>query len=64
VIGMNRSTGQICIMAAEADLDEVFSIRRTILKENPRVTVAVNLMDAHFYIFEKWIIDFLKERKE
>jgi len=64
VIGWDKSSGQLCLLSSEADLDEEFTLRKVILNEHPRVTVATNLQDAHFYILEKWIVDFLKEKEE
>ena len=47
------------MLASEADLDDSLDIRRTVLREHPRVAVHTKLLDAHFYIFDKWVCDFI-----
>ena len=31
------------------------------MREHPNLKVFSNLMDAHFYIFEKWVVDFIAQ---
>lgn len=56
-----KSNGQLCYLSSEADLEEKeeVSLKRSILQEHPSMTIHTNLVDAHFYIFEKWICDFV-----
>lgn len=35
------------------------TVRRSLMIEHPRISVFTNLIDAHFYIFESWVLDFL-----
>jgi translation initiation factor eIF-2B subunit gamma len=51
--------GQICYWSSDADLDEDITIKRPVLQEHPNFKVYSNLTDAHFYIFEKWVVDFI-----
>ena len=46
-------------MASAADLDETATLRRSLLMEHPHINIHTNLVDAHFYIMEKWVIDFV-----
>ena len=58
----NNTAGQLCLLSAEADLGgEEITLRRTVLKEHPRLKIFTNLLDAHFYIFEKWVIDYITQ---
>ena len=59
LVGIDKSNGQLCFLSSEADLNEVISIKRSLLQEHPCITVHSNLLDAHFYIFEKWVADFV-----
>ncbi|TRY75345.1 hypothetical protein TCAL_04586 [Tigriopus californicus] len=58
-VGIDKGTNQLCYISSEADLDEFLSVRRSLLMEHPRLSVFTNLIDAHFYIFESWVLDFL-----
>ena len=31
------------------------------MQEHPNLKLFSNLMDAHFYIFEKWVVDFIAQ---
>lgn len=64
LVGIDKSNGQLCFLSSEADLNEVISIKRSLLKEHPRITVHSNLLDGHFYIFEKWVADFIYNDRE
>ena len=59
LVGIDGSNGQLCFLSSVADLNEVISVKRSLLKEHPRITMHSNLLDAHFYIFEKWVTDFV-----
>eukprot|EP00095_Tigriopus_kingsejongensis_P007546 maker-scaffold104_size368486-snap-gene-2.29 protein:Tk07546 transcript:maker-scaffold104_size368486-snap-gene-2.29-mRNA-1 annotation:"translation initiation factor eif-2b subunit gamma" len=60
-VGIDMSTQQLCYLASEADLDEFVSVRRSLLMEHPRISIFTNLTDAHFYIFDSWVLDFLAQ---
>jgi len=51
--------GQLCLWSSEADIGEEVSVKRTMLQEHANLKVFSNLLDAHFYIFEKWVLDFI-----
>ena len=62
MIGIDHQNGnQVCYFKSEADLDSGFvSIERKTLYEHPNIKMYTNLLDAHFYIFDKWVCDFIK----
>ena len=53
--------GQLCFWTSEADVSDEISVKRTVLQEHPQVKLFTNLVDAHFYIFDKWVLDFIAE---
>jgi len=59
LVGVDVNTNQLCYMASAADLDETATLRRSLLMEHPHINIHTNLMDAHFYIMDKWVIDFV-----
>ena len=63
--GGQQNGGQICFWNSEADLDsEEISLKRTVMQEHPQLKLFNNLLDAHFYIFDKWVIDFIVANDE
>ena len=55
---------QMVFLSSEADLDESLSLRRSVLIEHPRVAVRNDLTDAHFYVVDKWVCDYLQKNQE
>ena len=58
-VGLDKTNSQLCYLSSEADLDDFVSIRKSMLNEHPKFSIMTNLLDAHFYIFEKWVCDYL-----
>ncbi|CAG8593747.1 4905_t:CDS:10 [Ambispora gerdemannii] len=45
------------------DLDQELSLRMSLLWKFPQVNIHTTLQDAHLYIFKRWIIDLVAQRK-
>ena len=61
LVGINPdNNNRLCFLTSKADLEDVVSIRRSVLKEHPRLVVHSDLMDAHCYIMESWVLNILK----
>nr|ADD38394.1 Translation initiation factor eIF-2B subunit gamma [Lepeophtheirus salmonis] len=64
IIGLDKSHhNQICFLSSEADLEENLTLKRSLLKEHSRISFHTNLNDAHLYVVEKWVLDFLSAKK-
>ncbi|XP_071799207.1 translation initiation factor eIF2B subunit gamma-like [Asterias amurensis] len=63
IVGLDEKGGRILLLAAEADIDEALSVRKSVLRRYPFIQVKTRLMDAHMYILKKWVIDFLADNK-
>jgi len=50
---------RLCLLTAEADVEEEISVKNKILRQHPRITVRSNLQDAHLYIVKKWVCDYI-----
>eukprot|EP00730_Choanoeca_flexa_P012821 TRINITY_DN4652_c0_g1_i1.p1 TRINITY_DN4652_c0_g1~~TRINITY_DN4652_c0_g1_i1.p1 ORF type:complete len:481 (+),score=86.69 TRINITY_DN4652_c0_g1_i1:104-1444(+) len=61
-IGLEPSTGRVIFHSSEADLvdTEGIRLRRRTLRNHPQVVLRGDLLDAHLYIFARWVIDYLK----
>jgi translation initiation factor eIF-2B subunit gamma len=53
------SGDQLCLFTAEADVEEEVEISKKIMKTHPCFTIHTNLLDAHIYVFKKWVIDYI-----
>lgn len=62
-IGLDDEQRVVYFNAAE-NLSEELKLRKSLLRSFPNITVYRNLADAHFYIFSKWVLSFLEEKKE
>jgi len=52
--------GRLIYFSSAADLEDQVQIRKSILKKYSNITMHSDLMDAHFYIFSKWILNVLQ----
>jgi len=50
---------QICLLSAEADVEERLQVPRKVCALHPRVTVLSGLQDCHLYIMKRWILDYI-----
>jgi len=62
IIGIDHcNNNQLCYFKSEADLEDgAVTLNRKTLYEHPKITMYNNLLDAHLYIIEKWVCDFIK----
>lgn len=58
IIGLN-SNSQLMFINSEADFEDGVPLKLNILKQNPLIQVHSNLMDAHLYIINKNLVDFI-----
>ncbi|CAG8552929.1 12378_t:CDS:10 [Funneliformis caledonium] len=62
-VGVDMNRSRLVYVASGADLDEEFSLRMSLLWKFPRVNILTTLQDSHLYIFKKWVIDLIVQRK-
>ncbi|RIB22331.1 hypothetical protein C2G38_1005708 [Gigaspora rosea] len=62
-VGVDTNNSRIVYVASSADLDEEFSLRMSLLWKFPCIDIHTNLQDAHLYIFKRWVIDLIVQRK-
>jgi len=48
---------RLVYFAAAADLEDQMVLRKSILKRYSNITLHTDLIDAHFYIFSKWVLN-------
>ncbi|XP_022110388.1 translation initiation factor eIF-2B subunit gamma-like [Acanthaster planci] len=63
IVGLDDKGSRILLLAAEADVEEALSVKKSVLKRYPFIQVKTRLMDAHMYILKKWVLDFLGDNK-
>lgn len=59
LIGIDNETGRLVFLASASDFEETINISQKILKKHTSFTMHSKLMDAHVYIINKWVLDFL-----
>eukprot|EP00053_Salpingoeca_punica_P009476 m.84889 g.84889 ORF g.84889 m.84889 type:complete len:430 (+) comp15037_c0_seq1:137-1426(+) len=64
-VGLDPKTSQLVLFANQADYSdaEYLPMRRRMLREHPAIDIHTDILDAHFYIFAKWVLAFLAENK-
>lgn len=59
LIGIDNNTGRLTFLASASDFEETINFSQRLLKKHPSFTIYSKLMDAHLYIINKWVVDFL-----
>ncbi|CAL1681517.1 unnamed protein product [Lasius platythorax] len=59
LIGIDNNTGRLVLLASASDFEETFNISQRLLRKHTSLTVHSRLMDAHLYVINKWVLDFL-----
>ncbi|XP_076180185.1 eukaryotic translation initiation factor 2B subunit gamma isoform X2 [Ptiloglossa arizonensis] len=59
LIGIDNKTGRLIFLASASDFEETINISQTLLKKHTSFTIHSKLMDAHLYVINKWVLDFL-----
>lgn len=60
MVGIDHvANGRLCYLSSEADLEDFLIVKKAVLVDHPKITIYNNLVDAHFYIMEKWVCDFI-----
>ena len=60
--GVVKNNRLVFTMSA-ADVDESLEVRSSLLRKHPNVTLHANMLNAHLYIFKRWVIDLVAEQK-
>lgn len=63
LIGIDNATNRLVFLASASDFEETINLSRKLLKKHNSFTVHSKLMDAHLYIINKWVLDFLVHNK-
>ncbi|XP_046654405.1 translation initiation factor eIF-2B subunit gamma-like [Daphnia pulicaria] len=67
LIGLDLQTPRLVFLVSEADLtsenEEELSIRKSVMKHFPQISVQGNLLDAHLYVIKKWVCDYIAENR-
>jgi len=63
LIGIDNNTGRLIFLASASDFEETINISQKLLRKHTSFTIHSKLMDAHLYVINKWILDFLIHNK-
>lgn len=67
MVGLDTQTPRLVSLVSEADLtsenEEELSIRKSVMKRFPRISVQGNLLDAHLYVLKKWVCNYIAENR-
>mmetsp|Transcript_16739 Transcript_16739/g.43438 ORF Transcript_16739/g.43438 Transcript_16739/m.43438 type:complete len:450 (-) Transcript_16739:101-1450(-) len=61
-VGIEPRSSKLILFENEENLpDDTLAMRKSVLSRHPRFKIHRDLLDAHLYIFAKWVIDFVVE---
>ncbi|XP_057318108.1 translation initiation factor eIF-2B subunit gamma [Microplitis mediator] len=63
LIGIDNKTNRLVFLASASDFEEDLHISHKLLQKHTNFTMYSKLLDAHFYVISKWVLDFLVHNK-
>jgi translation initiation factor eIF-2B subunit gamma len=69
LVGIDAQTSRLIFIVSEADLvsenetDPTILLSKSVCKQFPEINVESDLLDAHLYVFKKWVCDYVKENE-
>ncbi|XP_034942410.1 translation initiation factor eIF-2B subunit gamma [Chelonus insularis] len=64
LIGIDDTTNRLVFLASASDFEDSIDMTKLVkIKKHTTFTVYSKLLDAHFYVISKWILDFLVHNK-
>lgn len=62
LIGIDKETERLVFFASASDFEETLKLPTALLKKHPVLSIQSRLLDAHVYIFKKWVLDVLESK--
>ncbi|XP_011871014.1 PREDICTED: translation initiation factor eIF-2B subunit gamma [Vollenhovia emeryi] len=63
LVGIDKNTGRLIFLASSSDFEEMVDTSPRLLGKHANFTIRSKLMDAHLYIINKWVVDYLMSNK-
>jgi translation initiation factor eIF-2B subunit gamma len=63
LVGLDTETSRLVFLASISDFDDTVSMPRRLLQKHPHISMFSQLIDAHFYVIRKWVVDYLAYEK-
>ncbi|RKO97343.1 hypothetical protein CXG81DRAFT_15963 [Caulochytrium protostelioides] len=63
LIGVDPDSSRLVMLASEADSVDTLSVSVRLLEKFPKIRFYRTYQDAHIYIFKRWVLDLLVQRK-
>lgn len=64
LIGIDNNTNRLVFLASASDFEEHIDISQKLLRKHTSFTIHSKLMDGHFYVMNKWVLEFLLHNKK
>lgn len=59
LVGIDKETQRLMFVASASDFEENVSLPRYLIKKFDSISLYSRLMDAHFYVMKKWVVNFI-----
>ena len=63
-VGIENSKSRLVYQVSCLDVDEKIELKAGLLKKFPVIDLHTNYKDVHLYLFKRWVIDFIFEKKK
>lgn len=68
-MGLDIQTSRLVFFSSEADLisenesEQQLSIKKSVMKYFPQISMHSDLIDAHIYVMKKWVVNYITDTK-
>ncbi|XP_058801456.1 translation initiation factor eIF-2B subunit gamma [Phymastichus coffea] len=64
LIGIDNETSRMVFLASASDFEESLKMSTKLIRKHSNFTIHSKLLDAHLYIINKWVVNFLVHHKK
>ena len=58
--GLDESKTRLLCLQSASDVEDALSLPKAMLRAHPNMTITNKMLDAHLYIFSRWVLDLLE----
>ena len=63
-MGLDDTKTRLLCLQSASDVEDALCLPRAMLRTFPNVTLTNKMLDAHLYIFSRWVLDLIEVQKD
>lgn len=63
-LGIDQTNGRLVVFKSASDVESGLIIHKSVLRRHPKLKLHTKLMDAHLYLFSRWVLDLIVDKPD